>query len=445
MEEIAMETKTEGNQLPIATGIERSALDSPLAGATLTTTKLAEDRLRSAVEALPESHVPFTDRYFRNTALILKAEGINPWVRGQVMIRKGPGEVGGMDEALAVLSKYSPVAEHGAKIRALKDGDRFDACETLMTIEAPIQDFVELETMYLGTLSAGTTRATDHVENIDLEEVERRMRACAEAAGDRPIIYMGARHWRFDEDPAISMAAFRGGATDASTEAGASMFGKRAVGTIPHVLENVMGWRYGKDRAVVEATLAFDRRMDPAVPRIALIDYNNREVDDSVATARALNGRLTAVRVDTCGENIAQGALLSPMSEGALKLKAQGIALPELGNPDAKFWYGNGVTVTGVYALRKALDEAGFPEVKIVLSSGFGDATKIRAFMRAEKLLGVRLADVFGVGGVFSSRQAKMDIVAAGESLDALTPISKTGRSERPNSRLVEQKLPLLN
>ena len=36
-----------------------------------------------------------------------------------------------------------------------------------------------------------------------------------------------------------------------------------------------------------EATKAFDRSIDPAVPRIALIDYNNREAEDAVETARS--------------------------------------------------------------------------------------------------------------------------------------------------------------
>lgn len=405
---------------------------------------MSTEGIESACAVLPASHVPYTDRYFLNTAAILKAEGINPWVRAQVMIRKGPAELGGMEEALAILAKYSRLAEHGGSIKALQDGDTFGPGETILLIEGPIQDIVELETMYLGVLSSETTRATDGVGTINPDEVEARMRAVTEAAQDRPIIYMGARHWRFDEDPAISLAAFRGGASSCSTEAGALMAGKKAVGTIPHVLENIMAWKYGRENAVVEATKAFDRCINSAVGRIALIDYNNHEIDDALATARALDGRLAAVRVDTCGENIAQGALLSPFSEGALALKRAGVPLPDLSHPDSAFWYGNGVTVTGVYALRKALDAAGFEDVKIVLSSGFGDPGKVSAFLRAEQILEVRLVDMFGVGGVFDSRAAKMDIVAVGESRETLVPISKTGRSERPNSRLQEIKIPSL-
>jgi nicotinate phosphoribosyltransferase len=358
------------------------------------------------------------------------------------MIRKGPGTVGGLEEARAMIAKYSPLFEHGGHIESLDDGDSFEKGETLMMVEGPIQDIVALETMYLGVISADTTLATDGVEHIDTNEVRERMREVVEAAAGRPVMYFGARHWRYDEDRAISAAAFEGGATSCSTDIGASSVGLSGIGTIPHVLENIVAWKVGASRAVVEATLAFDRHIDKSVPRIALIDYNNREIDDSVATAKALGGRLSGVRVDTCGENIAQGALSSPLSPEAADWRAEGIALPGKNDPNAKYWYGNGVTVTGVYRLRKALDAAGFSDVKIILSSGFGDAQKVRAFIEAEKILGTKLFDSLGVGGVYDSRSAKTDIVRVGSSPDALVPISKAGRHENPNPRLTRKARP---
>ena len=55
---------------------------------------------------LPTDHKPFADKYFLRANEILKAENLNPWVRAQVFIRKGPGKVYGVDEALAILEKY---------------------------------------------------------------------------------------------------------------------------------------------------------------------------------------------------------------------------------------------------------------------------------------------------------------------------------------------------
>ena len=190
------------------------------------------------------------------------------------------------------------------------------------------------------------------------------------------------------------------------------------MGTIPHALETVYAWLYGYENAVVESTKAFNRVIDKAVPRIALIDYANKEVDDSVRTADALEGRLYGVRIDTCGENVMQGA------------SANG------NHKDAKYWFGAGVTVSGVYAVRKALDEAGHEDVKIILSSGFGEPEKVRAFVKAEKELGIKLFDALGVGGVFPARMSTMDIVAVGEDRYNLKPMAKVGRGYHPNKRL---------
>ena len=387
---------------------------------------------------LPEFHEPYIDRYFLRTTEILKAEGLNPWVKAQVFIRKGPGEFRGIEEALSIIDKYSLLREHGGSVYALPEGSKYEAGDTVMVLEGPLQDLVEFETMYLGVITAETTKASDGRPDIDPDDVRENMARVVEAAEGRPVIYMGARHWRFDRDAVLSQAAFEGGATDCSTDIGAATVGKKSIGTIPHILENACAFVHGKDRAVLESTLAFDRVIPPEVPRIALVDYNNREIDDSLACAEALGKRLFGLRVDTCGENVMQGALtLSDINERtSLSALWQDIDLPDPESRNGRYWYGSGVTVTGVYALRRALDEAGFKDVKIVLSSGFGSTAKIKAFTDAEKQLGVRLFDILGVGGVFHARYATMDVVAAGQDSSNMQPLSKTGREYHPNFEL---------
>lgn len=363
---------------------------------------------------LPQDHKPFIDKYFLRTRDILEKEGLNPLVRAQVFIRKGPGVLRGMDEAIDILRTYSDIDNVGGRIYALSEGATYQPKETLMVIEAPIQSIVELETMYLGVLAAETTKANDGID-IDPLKIEKNMRAVVDLAQGRPVSYFGARHWRWDADPTIARAAFAGGASAASTDAGAATAGKQGMGTIPHALENIMAAYYGYDRAVLEATKAFDRHMDPAIPRIALIDYANREIDDTLATADALEGRLAAVRVDTCGENVAQGAAAEH---------------------ERPYWGGTGVTVTGVYELRRALDTHGHRDVGIILTSGFGKPDKVKAFVEAEQELGIRLFDGLGVGGVFDARMSTMDIVAVGADYAALASMSKRGRTYHPNPRL---------
>lgn len=381
---------------------------------------------------LPEDHRPYEDKYFLRTKQVLQAEGLNPWVRAQVMIRKGPGKVYGIDEALAVLEKYSPLVKHGGKVYALREGADYAPRETLMLIEAPIQDIVDLETMYLGVMSAETTKANDN-RGIDLENVKENMAKVVNAAEGRMVSYFGARHWRFDEDAKISKAAFDGGARSASTDEGAATFGQFGMGTTPHVLENVLAWKYGYDKAVVESMKAFDRTIQGEVARIILCDYRNKEITDALATANALEGRLAGVRIDTCGENLGEGALANNDPQKLEELVGKPVVVPA---EDEKYWFGNGVTITGTYAMRKALDKNGYENVNIVLSSGFADYKKVEAFVRAEKLLGVKLFTSLGVGQVFKSRASKMDIVAVGETPDNFVPISKAGRGYNPNPRL---------
>ena len=116
-------------------------------------------------------------------------------------------------------------------------------------------------------------------------------------------------------------------------------------------------------KGVVEATKAFDRVINPAVPRIAWVDYNKREVRDTVDTAKALREkaletRLYAVRVDTCGENIAEGGI-----EG-----------------DKKYWQGKGVTVEGIAVLRRMLDDDLFADKAGIFLSRMGYKLGILSF-----------------------------------------------------------------
>jgi len=383
------------------------------------------------IEKLPENYRPYIDKYFLRAGEILRAEKINPWVKAQVFIRKGPGKVYGIEEALAVLDKYTPLVKNNGRVYALPEGSDYSPKDTLMLIEAPIQDIIELETMYLGVLAAETTKFNDK-RGVDLNQVRENMAKVVKAAKGRHVSYFGARHWRFDEDAAMTRAAYEGGANSASTDIGAETFGQKGVGTTPHVLENIMAWKYGYENAVVETMKAFDRTIDLSVPRIALIDYRNKEIDDTLAVAKALGERFCAPRIDTCGENVGQGAIENADYNKLENLVGKKIKVPE---EDEKYWFGRGVTVTGTYALRKALIENSYNLIPF-LSSGFADYKKVEAFVRAEEILGLQLFMGLGVGQVFKSKASKMDIVAVGETPENFVPISKVGRQYNPNPKL---------
>ena len=81
----------------------------------------------------------------------------------------------------------------------------------------------------------------------------------------------------------------------------------------------------------------------------ALVDYNNDVITDALKAANALKERLGAVRVDTSKN------LIDKYFE----------------NKDTSKFDPHGVCKVLLFALREALDKAGFKYVKIVVSSGF--------------------------------------------------------------------------
>src|SRR3989344_4197707 len=262
---------------------------------------------KSYMKRLPPDYKQYTDAYFLRSLEILQKEQLNPFVRAQIFIRKGPGKVYGILEACGLQDKFSTLKKNGGIVYALQEGDIYSSDETIMILEGKVQDIIPFETILLGVISAETTKENDKTE-IDLAVVTNKMQEIASLVGDRMVIYFGARHWRYDEDAMIASAAFAGGATGASTDIGARAHGQKGVGTIPHALECLYAWKFGMENAVVQATKAFDRVIDPKVSRVALIDFANREIDDSLSCANVLGKKLYGVRVDTCGENIIQGA-----------------------------------------------------------------------------------------------------------------------------------------
>lgn len=358
---------------------------------------------------LPGSHVPYTDAYFLRSKTILEREGLSPRVVMQVFIRKGPGHVYGIDEAVAMIEALS--AQRGANltVHALPEGASYAPQETLLRIEGPLQDFIELETLYLGAITSATSVRNGGPEP-DLAAITRQAAAIREMLPDKSLMYFGSRHWHWTMDAAISKAAIDGGFDACATDAGAEAAGLAGgVGTIPHALVLAIAHAHGREVGTMEAAKAFDRHMDAAIPRVALVDTFNREADDAIATADALGERLWGVRFDTPGENLGQGGV------------------PYDGRD---YWTGKGVTVEFIRHMRRTLDDAGHERVNIVLSSGFGNLDKVRAFTEGESRYG-RLFESIGIGSLFPAHFATADIVQVEGQ-----PFAKAGRAERPNPRL---------
>jgi nicotinate phosphoribosyltransferase len=297
---------------------------------------------------------------------------------------KAPAFLGGVDEAIAIL-KLCAVEWTELEVQALYEGDKIEPWETVLLIEGPYDAFAHLETLYLGVLSRRTRVGTN-------------TRRVVEAAAPKEVMFFPARHDHWLVQTGDGYAAHVAGAIGVSTDAQASWWGSQGLGTVPHALIAA----YGGD--TVLATRKFAEQIGPEVRLISLVDFENDCVRTSVEVARALGHRLYGVRLDT-SEMLVDRSLWSEMGT----FKPTGV------NPQL------------VWNVRRALDQAGFPGVKIVASGGF-TVEKIRDFEQE----GVPV-DGYGVGS--SLFQGRFDFTADVVLVDG-KPCAKVGREYRPNPRL---------
>ena len=334
----------------------------------------------------------YSDAYFNYTKELLEAEERHPRVTMQVFQRVR-SVLGGIDEAIAVVKKCSGRQGPNGwidgwdelEVHALHEGDGVEPWETVMTIEGDYSLFAHLETVYLGCLARRTL-------------VMKNVREVVDAARGKQILFFPARHDHWLVQTGDGWAAHVAGAIGVSTDAQASWWGGRGVGTVPHALIAA----YEGD--TVAAARAFAERFAEQMNVTVLVDFENDSVRTSLEVAEALGDHLWGVRLDTSGQ-LVDRALWDEMGDFAP----------------------TGVNPVLVQRVREALDDAGHERVRIVASGGF-DATRIAEFER----LGAPV-DAYGVGSALlrGSNDFTADIVVVDGRACA-----KVGRRFRPNPRL---------
>ena len=352
--------------------------------------RLAPEVFRLPIEKIREGY--YSDVYFNYAKATLELEGHHPRVLMQVFQRKD-SILGGVDEAIAVLKQGAGHYEgdlwvngfESLDVRALHEGDEISAWETVMTIEGDYADFAHLETVYLGVMARRTL-------------VMRNVREVVDAARGKPILYFPARHDHWLVQTGDGWSAHIGGSIGVSTDAQASWWGGRGIGTVPHGLIAA----YGGDTALAARKFAdrFGRDMNVTV----LVDFENDSVKTALEVAAALGEDLWGVRLDTSDK----------LADESLRRK--------YGNDAPK-----GVAAELVELVRAELDKAGFQDAHIVVSGGF-TAERIRSFEAS----GVPV-DSYGVGSslIRGSNDFTADVV-----MNNGKPAAKVGREYRPNPRL---------
>src|SRR5215216_5991348 len=349
--------------------------------------RLAPSTFRLPLEKIRDGY--YSDAYFNHTKTLLEEDGHHPHVVMQVFQRK-ESILGGIDEAIAILKECSGHrAPDGSWVgawqkleaKALFEGDEVAPWETVMTIEGDYALFAHLETVYLGCMARRTL-------------VMRNVREVVEAAEGKPILYFPARHDHWLVQTGDGWAAHVAGAIGVSTDAQASWWGGRGVGTVPHGLIAA----YGGD--TVAAASAFADRFADEMNVTVLVDFENDSARTAVEVADALGEQLWGVRLDTSEALVDRG--IEQLGERA----------------------GRGVSIPLAEHVRERLDAAGHERVKIVVSGGF-DAEKITRFEEAGAPV-----DSYGVGS--SLIRGENDFTADVVRVEG-RPCAKVGREERPN------------
>jgi nicotinate phosphoribosyltransferase len=374
----------------------------------------------------------YSDKYFENIGAMLRQlsdegyrySGQRPHLSGADVRRVAVGDlqvemqwftrrpgvtvVVGVDKALEMLRHCTGYFEgehfvntwERLEVEAVHDGALVKYNGDPMQIQPVIRargryrDFALLETPTLGILTRASRVATNVYHTLV-------------AARGKPVLFFPARFdlhevqaadgyayniavQRFNHDYAQTLGPF------VSTDAQGDWWGGAGGGTVAHAaIACFLG-----DTA--EAMLAFCATRPPHIPRIALVDFNNDSVGDSLATLDAMFARYRAL-TEAGDESEAKKYVLY-----GVRLDTSGsvrdLSVPPLGDPALDL----GVSPRLVFTVRQALDSAwerwNLPpawearaqaycrNVKIVVSGGF-NPEKIRRF---EKL--AVPVDIYAVG-----------------------------------------------
>lgn len=239
-------------------------------------------------------------------------------------------EMGDYEEAFL---DYLKAWRFKGTIRSMKEGETAFANEPLMQVEGPLADCQLIETAVLNVLNFQTLIATK------ASEIKR-------VAGEDPVLEFGARRAQ-EMDAAIwgARAAYIGGCDATSNTRAAKMFGIPVSGTHAHSLV----------QTYMDDYKAFKAYAETHTDCVFLVDtFNTLEsgVPSAIRVAKEMGDKINFVGVR--------------LDSGDLSYLSKRV--------------------------RQQLDEAGFPDAKIVVSNNIDAQTMLNLKMQGAKI------DVWGIG-----------------------------------------------
>ena len=331
----------------------------------------------------------FTAKYFLKVNEIIKQNLPDKHVTMQFFQRRDDIVLCGIDEVLAIINKFAKNPSE-LEIYALDDGDIINANEPVLKISGKYENFGFLENVIDATLTRRSCVATNSRDVI-------------KAANGKDVFSMADRQDDICTQTGDGYASFIGGIKKVATDAQGELTGLKGGGTMPHALIQMCGGDVVKACQIYAKTFKNEQIT-------ALVDYNNDVITDALRAANALKERLGAVRVDT----------------------SKNLIDKHFEDKDTSKFDPHGVCKELIFALREALDKAGFKHVKIVVSSGF-NPQKMSEFEKFKTPV-----DIYGVG----SYLVKNDICGFTGDLVELNGKSeaKFGRKNFASDRLKRVK-----
>ncbi len=374
--------------------------------------------------------------------------------------RPGKTVIVGVDKALSMLRHCTGYVDddgnwvstwQNLEVTAVHDGAITEyqgdplRVQPVIRVHGRYRDFALLETPMLGILSRSSRIATNVYKTL-------------RAAKGKPVLFFPARFdlhevqaadgyaydiavARFNRDFAGQLLPF------ISTDAQGDWWGGAGGGTVAHA---VIACFLGDTAA---AMMAYAEHVATTIPRIALVDFNNDSITDSLRTMTAMFTRYAALLDDGKKEEAQRYVLYGVRLDTSGTLRD--VNVPPLGDPMLDL----GVTPRLVFNVRQALDAAWQnwdlrPDqinlaqqycraVKIVVTGGFNP----EKIIRFEKLSVP--VDIYGVGSslLINDKETNNDFTADvvrvkidGRWLD----MAKVGRGPAENPELEPVNLAVL-
>jgi nicotinate phosphoribosyltransferase len=351
------------------------------------------------------------------------------------MLRHCSGYFSSEGEFVSTWNRLTVEAVHDGEL--VHYGGNPEEVRPVIRVRGRYRDFALLETPTLGILSRASRIATNVYNTLiatrgkallffparfDLHEVQ---------AADGYAYDIAVQ--RYNKDHGQHLDSF------VSTDAQGDWWGGFGSGTVPHsVIACFMG-------DTPEALLAFALTQPPDIPRIALVDFNNDSISDTLATMKVMFERYLNLIQAGQEQEAARYRLFGVRLDTSDAQRD--MSIEPMGDPDLDL----GVNPRLVVAVRKAIDQAWeswiIPDewqeearrycsgVQIVVSGGF-TVDKINRFER----LGVPV-DVYGVGSSLmrNDRATNTDFTADVVRLkiaDEWVTMAKVGRAPGTNSDL---------